>query len=326
MSIPVQGEAGQEPAQNDPQHETESHRLQNDVVEAAQQLEREARERAAQTEFQLQPNNTVSFRIAVARRPVEAPRREEANERVWSALKSEFLAPAPQKGWGVPGIAMIAGCIGAVVVSAAVALLVVNMVNLSPLGTVASGDDDAAKNQSFSVAAANLTRVATAQARMAEEPPTPTALLTAAVPTSEASATTPPSPVPLPSALPVTEPSPSPEARPAAAETAPVAAPVAPEPKPTIALTPDEIAPLLKRGRDLIATGDVASARLVLTHLADAGVAEASFVLAGTFDPSVLETLRVVGVKPDPAKAKFWYSRAAEQGSLEAKQRLQALR
>jgi TPR repeat protein len=91
-------------------------------------------------------------------------------------------------------------------------------------------------------------------------------------------------------------------------------------------MSQDEITALLKRGRDLIAAGDVASARLVLTHLADSGVAEASFVLATTFDPAVLETLRVVGMKPDPAKAKAWYSRAADQGSQEAKQRLQALR
>jgi TPR repeat protein len=93
-----------------------------------------------------------------------------------------------------------------------------------------------------------------------------------------------------------------------------------------VILSQDEIASLLKRGRDLIAVGDVASARLVLTHLADAGVAEASFVLACTFDASVLENLRIVGVKPDPAKALAWYSRAAEQGSQEAKQRLRALR
>jgi TPR repeat protein len=91
-------------------------------------------------------------------------------------------------------------------------------------------------------------------------------------------------------------------------------------------LSQDEIASLMNRSRALIAAGDVASARLVLTHLADAGVAEASFVLACTFDSSVLENLQVVGVKPDPAKALAWYSRAAEQGSAEAKQHLQALR
>jgi TPR repeat protein len=80
---------------------------------------------------------------------------------------------------------------------------------------------------------------------------------------------------------------------------------------------------LLKRGQDLIAAGDIASARLMLTHLAEAGDAEASFTLAGTFDAAVLAKLRVVGVQPDPAKARAWYARAAEQGSLEAKQRLQ---
>ncbi len=98
------------------------------------------------------------------------------------------------------------------------------------------------------------------------------------------------------------------------------------QPLPTVTLSQDEIASLMQRSRALIAAGDVASARLVLTHLADAGVAEAAFVLACTFDSSVLENLRVVGVKPDAAKALAWYSRAAEQGSQEAKQHLQALR
>jgi TPR repeat protein len=98
------------------------------------------------------------------------------------------------------------------------------------------------------------------------------------------------------------------------------------QPQPKVTLSQDEIDSLMKRSRDLIAAGDVASARLVLTHLADAGVAQASFVLACTFDSSVLENLKVVGVKADPAKALAWYSRAAEQGSLEAKQHLQVLR
>jgi TPR repeat protein len=80
---------------------------------------------------------------------------------------------------------------------------------------------------------------------------------------------------------------------------------------------------MLKRGQDLIAAGDLASGRLMLTHVAEAGVAEASFILAGTFDAAVLANLRVVGVQPDPAKARAWYARAAEQGSIEAKQRLQ---
>jgi TPR repeat protein len=83
---------------------------------------------------------------------------------------------------------------------------------------------------------------------------------------------------------------------------------------------------MLKRGRDLIASGDIASARLMLTLVAEGGNAEAAFALAGTFDPTVLANLRAIGVQGDPAKARTWYARAAELGSLEARQRLQALR
>jgi hypothetical protein len=357
MSSPDQGEAEKQPEH--PQHEAETYRLQSDVIAAAQRLEHEAAERAFQTDFQLN-NNTVTFRIPVARRPVERPQQDDTNERVWSSLRSEFLAPPQPKGWGVPGSAVIAGALGAVIVSAATAFLVVYMLNLSsPVATIAR-DDEAARNQSFSAAAANLSMVASAQAKMqpADEPPAPNGgLLAATVPADDVAATKSPPPesspsvttsVPpttvsapppagsVPSALASLQPAaasappaaasaPPPTASaPPAAATAPPA--VAPAPQPTLAMSPDEIAALLKRGRDLIAAGDVASARLVLTHLADSGVAEASFVLATTFDPTVLENLRVVGMKPDPAKAKAWYSRAADQGSLEAKQRLQALR
>ena len=397
MSSPVPDEADKQPEQSDQQHEAETYRLQSDVIQAAQRLEIEAAqqlgreaERALHTPFQLN-NNTVTFRIPVARRPIERPSQsqsqsqDDTNERVWSALRSEFLAPPQQKGWGIPGAAMIAGTIGAVIVSAATALLVVNMLNLS---ATASRDDETARNQSFSAAAANLSMVATAQAKMqpSDEQPAPNgSLLAAAVPAEDIAATKSPARLPAsspspelkpaaiesPPSLPevssppaaasapptaasaplavaslppaaasappalMSAPPAAPPAPPAAVSAPPASAPpatasapptAAPEPQPTIALSPDEIAALLKRGRDLIAAGDVASARLVLTHLADSGVAEASFVLASTFDPAVLETLRVVGMKPDPAKARAWYSRAADQGSLEAKQRLQALR
>jgi TPR repeat protein len=68
---------------------------------------------------------------------------------------------------------------------------------------------------------------------------------------------------------------------------------------------------LLKRGQDLLAAGDIASARLMLTLVAEAGNAEASFILAGTFDPTMLAKLRAVGVQGDPAKARAWYARAS---------------
>ena len=44
----------------------------------------------------------------------------------------------------------------------------------------------------------------------------------------------------------------------------------------------------MKRGRSLLAAGDIPSARLILTRLADNGEAEASLLLAGTFDPAEL--------------------------------------
>src|SRR5262249_34619823 len=101
------------------------------------------------------------------------------------------------------------------------------------------------------------------------------------------------------------------------------AASVIPEARPADSLSRDEIASLLKRGQDMLAAGDIASGRLFLIRAALAGSADASLALAGTFDPAVLANLRAVGVQPDLAKARAWYTRAAEQGSLEAKQRLQ---
>jgi TPR repeat protein len=85
----------------------------------------------------------------------------------------------------------------------------------------------------------------------------------------------------------------------------------------------DEMSSLLKRGRALIAAGDIASARLILTRLAETGSVDACLALAGTFDAVELANLHVVGVLPDAARARAWYLKAAEQGSPEARRRLQ---
>jgi hypothetical protein len=105
--------------------------------------------------------------------------------------------------------------------------------------------------------------------------------------------------------------------------------------KPSIAVVPEsrvldylsreEIEALLKRGQELIAIGDISGGRLLLTRAAEAGDARASLAVAGTYDAAVLATLGVVGVPPDPAKARGWYARAAEQGSPEAARRLRQL-
>ena len=87
----------------------------------------------------------------------------------------------------------------------------------------------------------------------------------------------------------------------------------------------DEIAALLKRGEGFIASGDLASARLVLQRAAEAGEAQAALSLAGTFDPIALDKLGLQGQKADIEKARTWYQRAQELGSTAAPGRLQLL-
>jgi TPR repeat protein len=90
-------------------------------------------------------------------------------------------------------------------------------------------------------------------------------------------------------------------------------------------LDPSEIASSLRRGNDLIASGDIAAARLVLRRAANAGDAHAAMTLAGTYDPVILEKLGVHGFVPDVAMARVWYEKAKKFGSAEAPQRLELL-
>ena len=130
-------------------------------------------------------------------------------------------------------------------------------------------------------------------------------------------------------AIPPGSPAPIAAAPPAAA---PVAAlPPAPVPGPLIPgdaihrLDPNEIASSLRRADDLIASGDLAAARLVLRRAANAGDARAAMTLAGTYDPLILEKLGVHGFVPDVAMARVWYEKAKKFGSAEAPQRLELL-
>lgn len=90
-------------------------------------------------------------------------------------------------------------------------------------------------------------------------------------------------------------------------------------------LNPNEIAASLKRGDALIASGDLAAARLVLRRAADDGDAQAAIALAGTYDPTVLEKLGVRGTVPDVVTARDWYEKAKKFGATEAGQRLEVL-
>ena len=105
---------------------------------------------------------------------------------------------------------------------------------------------------------------------------------------------------------------------PAAATTAPDAA----APPPARRLDADELAALLKRAKGLIAIGDFAPARLLLKRAADAQEASAALLLAQTYDPGVLGKQDMRSITPDPAKAREWYQKAVQYGSLDAQQRL----
>lgn len=90
-------------------------------------------------------------------------------------------------------------------------------------------------------------------------------------------------------------------------------------------LDAEEIALLMKRAKDLLASGDIPPARLLLRRAADAHEAGAALMLAQTYDPDVLGTQDVRNINPDSAMARTWYQKAALLGSAEAQRRLAQL-
>jgi hypothetical protein len=298
---------------SDAERQDESRRLQEEALEAAQHLRRKSGEHPSQA-------GTEPWLRAVAFLD-DQENAEEMHRRVWAALEPELMSPPPRDGlFGPPVSAFLAGAFGAVV--AAIALVVANVVQIPSIGGSPSRADEAGREQAN--AFGNPSRIAASHAQMqpTDEPSVPPGTLLASAPSSEI--LQPKSPV-LPPSVPAALQPVQPEI--AAPTTATAPAPAAsPEPRPSPSLSRDEVTALLKRGRELIAAGDIASARLILTHVAEAGVAEASLVMAGTYDAVVLSKVRVVGVHPDAAKARAWYERAAEQGSLEAKRLLPAVR
>jgi len=110
---------------------------------------------------------------------------------------------------------------------------------------------------------------------------------------------------------------------PAAAVAAPppAAAPQADAP-PVRRLDPDEVALLMKRAKDLLSTGDIPAARLLLRRAADAQEPLAALMLAQSYDPDMLGTQDVRNINPDLAMARSWYAKAAQLGSPDAQRRL----
>jgi len=253
----------------------------------------------------------------------------EPSRGLWSpTLEPVIMPPPPAEKGGMPGLKMAAGFIGAIVVAAGVAFVLMRAVQGPTTAMVASADSGSRQSRSFSAPVLeNLTQISTAEAKAPTEPsPRPVGTLLANSQANAVAVTTPLPAVPLTSRPPADEPPTARAVEPRIDQQArlePPAPPVAERPRAIEALSSEEVLSLRKRGQDLLSVGDIASARLILTRLAEAGDADATLMLAGTFDATVLAGLHVVGIRPDPAKAHEWYMRAAELGSSEARLRLQ---
>jgi hypothetical protein len=131
---------------------------------------------------------------------------------------------------------------------------------------------------------------------------------------------------------------PEPSAAPAAvvARALPMAAPVPPPPRATrVAPLPkpsampvesrhpvveatSEVAELMTRGDEMLATGDVAAARLFYERAAESGNAAAERQAGKTYDPLFLADTHVRGLRGDPVAAARWYRKASAGGDAEA--------
>lgn len=117
-------------------------------------------------------------------------------------------------------------------------------------------------------------------------------------------------------------PPPTADSKPAAAPAVPPPAPVAP---PASTATGPDLAQLVARGDELLATGDIAAARLFYQRAAEHGSALAATAVGQTYDPIYLEQARVRGVRGDPKLAAEWYRKAAAAGDPQAEIRLKRL-
>jgi hypothetical protein len=112
----------------------------------------------------------------------------------------------------------------------------------------------------------------------------------------------------------------APPSQPAAAADTPQA-----RAEPVQELSPNEVAALVRRAQELLASGDLPAARMLLRRAADAQNARAALLLAKTFDPITLRHLSTADPGPDLAQARNWYQRAKEWGAPEAQRQLDAL-
>jgi outer membrane biosynthesis protein TonB len=145
-----------------------------------------------------------------------------------------------------------------------------------------------------------------------------------------------PKPAPAPQARVAEAPKPVEAARPAeppkavepkreAKVEAPAPAPAEPAPAPAPTASSEELAALIARGDQLLATGDIAAARVFYERAAEDGSAAAATAAGKTYDPIYLEEMHARGIRGDASKAAEWYRRASAAGDTQADFRLKKL-
>jgi len=88
----------------------------------------------------------------------------------------------------------------------------------------------------------------------------------------------------------------------------------------------DEVeARLIPRARALLDQGNIGAARIVLELAAEKNIAQATFMLAETYDPAVLSAWGAYGTRGETAKARDLYAKAQRSGIRAARERLDAL-
>jgi tetratricopeptide (TPR) repeat protein len=87
----------------------------------------------------------------------------------------------------------------------------------------------------------------------------------------------------------------------------------------------DPARPLMARGDALLDLGDVVSARSFYDRAFELGNVRAARSIARTYDPMVLASMKVQGLRADPAKALEWYRKAEKAGESDAAQAIAAL-
>jgi hypothetical protein len=179
----------------------------------------------------------------------------------------------------------------------------------------------------------------------AKEPAKETARNEPKPPPVVAAAPTPPAPLPVPEPTPTVAsvapvPSASAANRPAntdghqtrlaalgpipesSATTAVIPAPAVPAPA---KVSPDAER-LMTRAQELIRSGDISAARLLLQRAMQTGSAQAAFQLAETYDPQILSKWGARGIRGDVERARELYSQALKGGVSDSTPRLEAPR